>query len=150
MSLRWRCVTAAAALAIYGASLFAPTISIFASDAMPGHTAFAHAYRTFRALAWGQLDWWIIGGSWLANPALWTATVCFVSGRHRVAFLLAACGTSWAIGILMMGELSKALFRYPGYSLWLSSLLVILVASGLAAVKEWRKAHPSLQITAVS
>ena len=70
MKMGWRCLVVAFALAVYVASLMTPTIEIVVGAKESGHEAFSGAYQYFTAFALREWDWWLVGGSWFANPAL--------------------------------------------------------------------------------
>lgn len=141
MRLHLRFAVAFIIAALYCVSLSVPSIEFVEGIPMTGSEAFSESFRVLIGCAVVEWDWWVFGGPWMANPALWIAGIFLLLGRFRVSLVSAACGVSWAFGVFVV--FTSAVIEHPGYWLWLGSLLGLTIVSGVAALNVRRRSKQS-------
>jgi hypothetical protein len=125
---RW--LVAGLAAVFYGASLLLPTAAPFnpgfSDTTYPGYAAFG-AWRVVRHWEHSNIDWWLLGGAWFANPAIWLGIV-FVTAKHwRAAAATAGCGL--LLGLVVLPRYYSIVSGLPGYWVWLGSAGLLVSAS---------------------
>jgi hypothetical protein len=125
---RW--VVVALAAVFYAASLLLPTATPFNPDfsdtTYPGYVAFG-AWKVVLDWAPSKIDWWLLGGAWFANPAIWLAIIFVAANYWRVAAAAACCGL--LLGLVVLPRYHPIVAGLPGYWAWLSSAGILLAAS---------------------
>jgi hypothetical protein len=116
----------------YGISLFCP---VFASQ--EGHSGFLPGFvcLVFGAFA-GQ-------PAWFANPLYFAAVIALMKKKNYITiffscFALAAAAATVSIKQIPKneaGDMTAVVGYGPGFYLWVSSMLVVLVAAGIGILK---------------
>ena len=131
MCKRGRYLVAVSTAGLYAASMLLPAVAPFnpefSNTTYPGYVAF-RAWKVVLDWAPGELEWWLLGAAWLANPAIWLAVVLVATGRWRAAMVAAGCG--FALGLVVLPRFYPIVSGLPGYWAWIGSA-GLLFAAGL-------------------
>ena len=130
MCKRKRWLVAVCAAGLYALSMLLPTAAPFNPESnnttYPGYVAF-RAWKVVLDWSPGELDCWLLGTAWLANPAIWLAVVLVATGRWRTAMVAAGCG--FVLGLVVLPRFYPIVSGFPGYWAWIGSAALLLVAS---------------------
>lgn len=143
MNKRWREVVVWFGVGLYLASLLLPTAAPFnpefSDTTYAGWVAFRIGLGALLALEPFRLDWWLLGGAWLANPAIWLSIVLLAYGHCREAAKAAGCGLILSLLILPKGYVTVG--GLPGYWVWVSSAALLFAGSAFFAWKDDGQTH---------
>jgi hypothetical protein len=101
-----------------------------------GWEAFQIGWMALVSFEVTDLDWWIFGTVWLANPAIWLSILCIMRRTWKLSLL--SSGMAILISIPAPFQGASFIDSLPGYWTWLSSSVFLFVASGWAVYSDSR------------
>ena len=114
----------------------APFNPEFSDTTYTGYVAFG----TWKVLLDWQpwdIDWWVLGGCWFANPAVWLAIAFILVGWWRAGAIAAGCGL--LLGLVVLPRYHPIIAGLPGYWAWVGSAVVLLTPSVYMVAREFRR-----------
>jgi hypothetical protein len=135
MDSRVRFAGVAVAVGWYAASLALPAVAPFNPEfshtVYSGWDAFWAGWQALGMAEPGEVDWWVFGGAWLANPLVWASAVATLANHRRLGTWTA--GAAFALTVPVLARLGTAVAAHPGFWFWTGSAALLGVLSCMRA-----------------
>jgi hypothetical protein len=139
MRKRRRIIVVVLSTALYGASIVLPAAApfnpTFSTTTYSGYDAFELGRRIWFHFEPDDIDCWLVGAAWLANPATWLTIILVALGRWRPAFIAGVFSLSLALIVLPWCYPTVA--GLPGYWAWIASPSLLVAAAALELTRNW-------------
>jgi hypothetical protein len=140
MSKAPRLLVAACAAGLYAACLVLPAAAPFNPNfngaTYPGYVALGAWKARLYWEPW-DIDWWILGTAWFANPAIWFAIAFVLGGHWRAAGIAGGCGL--LLSLVVLPRFYEIVAGLPGYWTWVGSAGLLLASSAYTLGRKARR-----------